>query len=307
MANKNKAKGFTWERNVRDFFPKIGFVKAERATFTGGADHGDLINLPRLAVECRTREDIDFAKGAHYDALDNVHAIVNQEMGMKVIIVDDHAVSIAGAKALLDSSLAEGSEVKGCPDSNLALSEILTWEPDVVVCDLNFGPGESGGFTLADNAWEAGSSSKFLMYTGADTHIAALVGDIKGLVGKNIFSIQSKSGDGDALTKAVEKVADGIRSYDAFTVREAKKKLDDQQVDIIETFSKLTPRQMELVQAYATEPDRKSVAKALSISDSTVKNSISRLLLEFGYDNMRLVVAKYQEYLKVLEDLGQSL
>ena len=64
---------------------------------------------------------------------------------------------------------------------------------------------------------------------------------------------------------------------------------------------------MELVQAYATEPDRKSVAKALSISDSTVKNSISRLLLEFGYDNMRLVVAKYQEYLKVLEDLGQSL
>ena len=59
-------------------------------------------------------------------------------MSIKVIIVDDHAVSIAGAKALLASTLAEGSEVKGCPDPNLALTEILTWEPDVCCLRLEF-------------------------------------------------------------------------------------------------------------------------------------------------------------------------
>ena len=234
-------------------------------------------------------------------------ATLNHEMAMKVLIVDDHEVAVRGATSILSDSLAEGSEIQSCTDPKLALTELLVWDPDIVICDLNFGKGEIGGFVLADRAWEAGSFAKFVMYTSADIHVAALMGDIKGLVGKNIFAIESKGTESSRLSDAVRKVADGVRSYDAFTVREAKVVLPKYYVGVIETFSDLTPRQMELVHAYTTEPDRKSVAEALGVSDSTIKNSISRLLQSFGYDSMRLVVAKYQEYQKVLEELGQAL
>ena len=144
------------------------------------------------------------------------------------------------------------------------------------------------------------------MYTGADVNKAALLGEARGLVGKNIFAIESKVEPTENLLKTIAKVADGVRPYDSFSVRVAKSQLPDRDLQTMESFGSLTERQLEIVAAYATHDDRKSVAETLGISDSTVKNSISRILQVFNVDSMRTVVARYKDYQDILSRLGAS-
>ena len=98
MANKNKAKGTLWERNVRDFFRKIGFVKCDRAVLTGGDDRGDLLNLPRLAVECRDQKTITWSKNVE-DARSRADV---GDMDWGVAIVKRRQKSVEQAYAVMD-------------------------------------------------------------------------------------------------------------------------------------------------------------------------------------------------------------
>tara|TARA_B100000929_G_C15471761_1_gene408105 strand:+ start:311 stop:1009 length:699 start_codon:yes stop_codon:yes gene_type:complete len=225
---------------------------------------------------------------------------------LQVLVVDDHAITVAGIEGLLRKHLSEDSVISSCSDTSEALSAIVSEKPDIVVCDLDFGNERTGGFSLAEAAWEAESLSKFIMYTGADVNKAALLGEARGLVGKNIFAIESKVEPTENLLKTIAKVADGVRPYDSFSVRVAKSQLPDQDLQTMESFGSLTERQLEIVAAYATHDDRKSVAETLGISDSTVKNSISRILQVFNVDSMRTVVARYKDYQDILSRLGAS-
>ncbi len=218
---------------------------------------------------------------------------------MKIFIIDDHEVMVSGITVLLSEY-----ETRGCSDVDQALPMITEWEPDIIICDLDFGEVGKGGFDLAEKAWEQECLSKFIMYTGADINKAIILGDIKGLIGKNIFAIESKSRPTVELQETVQKVAEGARPFDGYTVRIAKSNLPDEDLLLIERFFSLTERQLELVSAYATQPDRKSVAKELLIADSTVKNYTSRILEVFNVDNMRTVVAQYQKYQEILRTLG---
>ncbi len=232
--------------------------------------------------------------------------MIDPEMKLQILVVDDHEITVAGIEGLLTKHLSEDSEISSCSDTSEALETILAQKPDIVVCDLDFGSEDTGGFTLAEAAWEAESLSKFIMYTGADVNQAALLGEAKGLVGKNIFAIESKVEPTKTLLETIAKVADGVRPYDSFSVRVAKSQLPDQDLRTIETFSSLTERQLEIVAAYATHDDRKSVADTLGVSDSTIKNSISRILQVFNVDSMRTVVARYKDYQDILSRLGAS-
>ena len=218
---------------------------------------------------------------------------------MKILIIDDHEVMVSGITVLLSEY-----ETLGFTDIDQALPKIIEWEPDIIICDLDFGEVGKGGFDLAERAWEEGCLSKFIMYTGADINKAIILGDIKGLIGKNIFAIESKSRPTVELQETVQKVAGGSRPFDGYTVRIAKSNLPDEDLLLIERFFSLTERQLELVSAYAIQPDRKSVAKELLIADSTVKNYTSRILEVFNVENMRTVVAQYQKYQEILRTLG---
>ena len=218
---------------------------------------------------------------------------------MKILIVDDHEVMISGITTLLDDY-----ETRGCANLNQALPMILEWDPDIIICDLDFGEVGNGGFDLAEQAWEADCLSKFIMYTGADINKAILLGDIKGLIGKNIFAIESKVRPTVELQETVRKVADGRRPFDGYTVRVAKSNLPNEDLLLIERFFSLTERQLELVGAYAVQPDRKSVAKELHIADSTVKNYTSSILEVFNVENMRTVVSQYQKFQEILRTIG---
>ena len=232
--------------------------------------------------------------------------MADSDMELKVLVVDDHAITLAGLEGLLTQHLGEGSEVSSCSDTSEALEVILEQQPEIVVCDLDFGSERTGGFSLAQAAWEAESLSKFIMYTGADVNQAALLGEARGLVGKNIFAIESKVNPTDSLLETIAKVSEGVRPYDSFSVRVAKSQLPEDDLRTIESFSSLTERQLEIVAAYATHDDRKSVAATLGVSDSTVKNSISRILQIFNVDSMRTVVARYKDYQDILSRLGAS-
>ena len=91
--SKNKAKGTRWEGAVRDFFRKIGFVKCDRAVLTGGDDRGDLLNLPRLAVECRDQKTITWSKNIE-DAQSRAE-VAGADWGVAIIKRRQHGVDKA--------------------------------------------------------------------------------------------------------------------------------------------------------------------------------------------------------------------
>ena len=97
--------------------------------------------------------------------------MADSDIGLKVLVVDDHAITLAGLEGLLTKHLGNSSEVSSCSDTSDALEAILEQKPDIVVCDLDFGSERTGGFSLAQAAWEAECLSKFIMYTLSLIHI----------------------------------------------------------------------------------------------------------------------------------------
>ena len=63
--------------------------------------------------------------------------MADSDMELKVLVVDDHAITLAGLEGLLTQHLEEGSEVSSCSDTSEALEVILEQKPDIVVCDLD--------------------------------------------------------------------------------------------------------------------------------------------------------------------------
>ena len=125
MANKNKAKGTLWERTVRDFFRKIGFVKCDRAVLTGGDDRGDLLNLPRLAVECRDQKTITWSKNVE-DARSRAE-VGDMDWGVTIIKRRQHGVDKAYVAMDLETfGRMYKSALKGCEAGTESIDYVIS-------------------------------------------------------------------------------------------------------------------------------------------------------------------------------------
>ena len=55
--------------------------------------------------------------------------MADADMGLKVLVVDDHAITLAGLEGLLNEHLGDSSEVSSCSDTSDALEAILDKNP----------------------------------------------------------------------------------------------------------------------------------------------------------------------------------
>ena len=55
--------------------------------------------------------------------------MADSDMGLKVLVVDDHAITLAGLEGLLTKHLGDSSEVSSCSDTSDALEAILEQNP----------------------------------------------------------------------------------------------------------------------------------------------------------------------------------
>jgi len=75
VTSANKAKGSQWERDVAAYLRENGFPMADRRYGAGvREDKGDLVGVPRFALECKNQASINLAQFLEEALIEAKHA-----------------------------------------------------------------------------------------------------------------------------------------------------------------------------------------------------------------------------------------
>jgi NarL family two-component system response regulator LiaR len=188
---------------------------------------------------------------------------------IRVLIVDDHKVVRQGLRFLLEQE--DGIEVVGeCADGASALQAVRNLEPTVVLLDL-FMPGENGLSVLA-RIKQDHPATEVLMLTSsnADEHLLAAVRT-------GALAYLPKTAGVDQVVESVRAAARGesllepsiaarlVRGFREVAARRGPLDL-------------LSPRELEVLGVLARGRSNRQIARALSISEETVKAHVSSIL-----------------------------
>ncbi len=186
---------------------------------------------------------------------------------IKVFVVDDHRLFLAGVEAELDTTF---QLVGVASDVDEAIEHIRSTRPDVVLIDVHM-PG-GGGLAVVKSVEDP--DVKFLALSVSDAAedvIAMIRAGARGYVTKSISP--------EDLAAAIRRVHEGDAVFsprlagfvlDAFA--EAVPAPVDPELD------QLTPREKEVLRQIARGYSYKQVAKRLAISIKTVESHVSSVL-----------------------------
>jgi NarL family two-component system response regulator LiaR len=188
---------------------------------------------------------------------------------IKVLIVDDHKVVRQGLRYLLDQE--DGIEVVAeCPDGESAIAAVRTLAPTVVLLDL-FMPGTSGLDVLAQIKRDR-PETEVLMLTSstADEHLLAAVR-------AGALAYLPKTAGVDQVVASVRAAARGESLLDpriaARLVREVRDASPGRG-----PLNQLSPRETEVLALLARGRSNRDIARALAITEETVKAHVSSIL-----------------------------
>lgn len=189
---------------------------------------------------------------------------------MRVLIVDDHPIIVAGCSAML---AGEGDiEVADARDAETGLAAYLAQKPDVTVVDIAM-PGLSG-LELTRRILENDPTARIVVFSMNDDPIfaaRAIEAGAKGYVTKN--------DDPYLLLKAVREVAEGgvflmpkIANLLAFEKSGAA----------VSPLSMLTARELEILRMLGAGLGMAEIADATQVSYKTIANSCSIMKRKLG-------------------------
>ncbi len=189
-----------------------------------------------------------------------------------VLIVDDHPVVRRGLRVLLE--VQDGIEVAGeAGDGAAALALAAEHAPDVILLDLKL-PGMDGLAVLGELR-DRDSAARVLVLTSATEPASASLAVRSGAAG-----VLYKDVDPDALVRAIRSVHDGhlllapeaagslVRSAGTWGPGAA-----------LET---LTSREREVLAELTKGRSNREIARALGVSEKTVKAHVSSVLAKLG-------------------------
>ena len=196
---------------------------------------------------------------------------------IRVLIVDDHPVVRRGLRVLLE--VQDGIEVVGeAGDGPAALAQAAELAPDVILIDLKL-PGLDGHAVLAELKAAASpgqqSSARVLVLTSATEPASASLAVRSGASG-----VLYKDVDPDALVRAIRSVHDGhlLLAPEAAgsLVRQGNSGGAAGGID------SLTGREREVLAEIAKGRSNREIARALTVSEKTVKAHVSAVLAKLG-------------------------
>ena len=199
-------------------------------------------------------------------------------MAIKILIADDHALLRQGIKRVLN--FEDGFEVIGeAEDGQEAVARTLMLQPDVLLLDINM-PGLSG-LEVVKQLKQADCETRVIALTihDSDNYILEMLKN--GALGYLLKDVEPA-----VLIKAIHVVNGG----DAFVYPELAERLfgsatvsDDVEIKAREMLDesrgeRLTAREMDVLECVAKGFSNQDIAKALGLSEKTVKNHMTRVL-----------------------------
>ncbi|WP_333749711.1 response regulator transcription factor [Streptomyces sp. IBSBF 2394] len=211
---------------------------------------------------------------------------------VRILVCDDHVVVRAGLLALLDS--APGIEVvgeAGTGEEALALSARLA--PDVVLMDLQLGAGIDGVETTRRLTTGAGTTGAPTTGTGRAPHVLVLTtydtdADITRAIEAGATGYLLKAERPEELFAAIHAAAQGRTALSGPVAGRVMANLRKPR-------PALTDRERDILAQLATGLGNREIARALFISEATVKTHLRRIYDKLGVDTRAGAVAVAKE------------
>ncbi|MFF3765723.1 response regulator [Streptomyces sp. NPDC001922] len=201
---------------------------------------------------------------------------------VRILVCDDHAVVRAGLLALLDS--APDIEVigeAGTGEEALALAAKLA--PDVVLMDLQLGEGIDGVETTRRLTDAPGTSLHVLVLTTYDTDA-----DITRAIEAGATGYLLKAERPDELFAAIHAAAEGRTALSPPVAGRVMAHLRRPRTT-------LTDRERDILAQLARGIGNRDIARALYISEATVKTHLRRIYDKLGVETRAGAVAVAKE------------
>jgi DNA-binding NarL/FixJ family response regulator len=189
-----------------------------------------------------------------------------------VLLVDDHPVVRAGLRALLEEepTITVTGEAGNGDEALRALAEPAL-VVDVVVMDLQMGSGMGG--IEATGRITAAKGPPVLILTTYDTQA-----DITAALAAGATGYLLKDAPAESLRQAVRDAATGRPALSPTVTAQLLKRLNAPTLA-------LSPREIEILQRLSTGATNRELARALFISEATVKTHLVHIYDKLGVDN----------------------
>jgi len=197
-------------------------------------------------------------------------------MDMRVLLIDDHALVRKGMEELLRSRAVEVVAAVGTGEEGV--NRALALKPDIILLDIRM--PVMGGIETLTRLRECGITVPILMLTmsrdDADLR-AALRGGAQGYLLKDM--------DPEDLVPSLEAALRGENVVAKEMIGTLARMVKDESTGTTSTaapFSELTARELEILRHVADGLSNKMIARALSITDGTVKLHVKSILRKLG-------------------------
>lgn len=201
-------------------------------------------------------------------------------MTITVLLVDDHPVVRSGLRAVLESDSVHVVGEAATGEEAIALAAHL--HPDVVLCDLRLGAGIDGVQTTAAlRSLEPAPAVLILTTFDRDAEIlGAIEAGAAGYLLKDVAPdviiegiLRAAGGDMFLAPDLADRVLKGMRN----------------------PLPKLTEREVEVLRLLATGAANKEIARALFVTEATVKSHIAHIFTKLNVDSRSRAIHFAQE------------
>lgn len=198
------------------------------------------------------------------------------EARLRILLVDDHPVVRAGLRAVLESAgrLRVVAEASTAAEALAAVGRLAARDegPDVVVMDIELGPGPSG----IEATERLGRSHPRLPVLIVSTYGA--VSDVQAAVSAGALGYLLKDASAQELRDAVSQAAAGSLILPAHLARRVLGGGDG-------AGPALSPREVDILEQLALGRTNQQIAAGLFISRATVKTHLNHIFGKLGVSN----------------------
>jgi DNA-binding NarL/FixJ family response regulator len=195
---------------------------------------------------------------------------------IRILLLDDHPVLRHGIRAVLDTQddLEVVAEAGSVAEASAAASDV-----DVALVDLDLGDDVPDGIEAIRAIRKVNPAARVLVFTAYDSDA-----DIVRALDAGAAGYLVKDSRPAELFRAIRQAADGDRALDGAIGARLLERID-------RPAEALTARELEVLTLAAEGLSNPDLARALHVSEATVKTHLHHAFAKLGADNRQAAIA----------------